>query len=437
MTDTQYTPTAHSNVVGGSSAARVLACPASVKLIQTMPPQAESSYAAEGTALHNAIEHCLYEGLELEGVQELAGEEFYGIKLTADMVEGGLVPAWQMFWDYVDRIEAEDESEFIFAVEQSVHFPGIGDAFGTADIIGHTSKRSVVWDWKFGKGVVVSAKENKQQMYYACGSSNTAQAPFLPKSIGEWENAPDDWAVDLIIAQPFIHEEPSVWTTNPVQLEDFEIKLQGAVTEALEAEDPRVARGDHCRWCTASPICPMYRQVGERLAALVNGEREPGTVQEVAEADMTEVEGPEPEVLAKAITPDLLAEWLLKADIVELWANSVRGLAMSEAEAGRPPAGLKLVEKVGNLAYTSPATADKMLGNKGLTAVERRKIAPITPTQANALLKKKGKKLLTDRQALRPKTGVVLAPLDDKRPAVKTVADKAAAVAEKLLHEPD
>jgi len=431
MTDAQYTPTAHSNVVGGSSAARVLACPASVRLIQTMPPQAESSYAAEGTALHNAIEHALYEGLELEGVQELAGREFYGIKLTSDMVEGGLVPAWQMFWDYVDRIEAEDESEFIFAVEQSVHFPGIVDAFGTADIIGHTSKRSVVWDWKFGKGVVVSAKENKQQMYYACGSSNTAQALFLPKAIGEWENAPDDWLVDLIIAQPFISEEPSVWPTNPVQLEDFEIALQDAVKEALGAEDPRVARGDHCRWCTASPICPLYRQVGEKLAALVGGDKTPANVQEAKEAAIVD------EDLAPGlVTPAQLAQWLAKADIVEQWAKSVRGLAMSEAEAGRPPAGMKLVEKIGHLAYTSPNTADKLLANKGLTASERRVVKPITPTQANALLKKKGKKLLTDRQALRPRTGVTLAPLDDERPAVQTVADKATAIAEKLLPDP-
>ena len=35
---------AHSNIVGGSTAKRVIACPASVKLCQKMPPQLESEH---------------------------------------------------------------------------------------------------------------------------------------------------------------------------------------------------------------------------------------------------------------------------------------------------------------------------------------------------------------------------------------------------------
>ena len=45
----------HSNIVGGSTAKRVIACPASVKLCQKMPPQLESEHAARGTLLHNVM----------------------------------------------------------------------------------------------------------------------------------------------------------------------------------------------------------------------------------------------------------------------------------------------------------------------------------------------------------------------------------------------
>lgn len=51
--------TAHSNVVGGSTAKRVMNCPGSVALCDTMPPKPSSKYADEGTLLHNIISEVL------------------------------------------------------------------------------------------------------------------------------------------------------------------------------------------------------------------------------------------------------------------------------------------------------------------------------------------------------------------------------------------
>ena len=49
----------HSNVVGGSTAKRVIACPGSVKLVQKMPPQPSSVHADRGTMLHDVISRIL------------------------------------------------------------------------------------------------------------------------------------------------------------------------------------------------------------------------------------------------------------------------------------------------------------------------------------------------------------------------------------------
>ena len=46
---------AHSTIVGGSSAERVINCPGSVKLAQQMPPQIESDDMKEGTRRHDLI----------------------------------------------------------------------------------------------------------------------------------------------------------------------------------------------------------------------------------------------------------------------------------------------------------------------------------------------------------------------------------------------
>ena len=56
----------HSNIVGGSSAKRVINCPASVALVAKMPPQAESEHAARGTLLHNVIAEILEFGKKPE-----------------------------------------------------------------------------------------------------------------------------------------------------------------------------------------------------------------------------------------------------------------------------------------------------------------------------------------------------------------------------------
>jgi hypothetical protein len=46
---------------GGSAAHRWLACPGSVVLCATLPPQRESEAMAEGTRAHALLEHCLRE----------------------------------------------------------------------------------------------------------------------------------------------------------------------------------------------------------------------------------------------------------------------------------------------------------------------------------------------------------------------------------------
>ena len=45
----------HSSIVGGSTAKRVISCPASVKLVAKMPPKPSSVHADRGTLLHDAI----------------------------------------------------------------------------------------------------------------------------------------------------------------------------------------------------------------------------------------------------------------------------------------------------------------------------------------------------------------------------------------------
>ena len=135
---------------GGSVAARVLRCPASVGLIEKVPAYLRkvSAYAERGTALHTAMALLIDNARSLDG---LAGETFSGYTITRDDVETALRPAYA----YVDALLDTPGAEFY--LEQRVAFPTIPGAFGTADLLVRIGATVHVVDFKFGAGVRVLA----------------------------------------------------------------------------------------------------------------------------------------------------------------------------------------------------------------------------------------------------------------------------------------
>jgi len=428
----QLTPTKHSTRVGGSYSGRVIACPASLKLVKKMPEKPAGEYADEGTALHNCVEHCIASGFMSTDESDLAnlvGEEFYGYTMTTEQIDEAIQPALKQFDDYFAKLEEEDGDVLAYKLETEVIMPGIEGAFGTADIIMVTPKRSVVWDWKFGAGVYVECKENSQMMFYGRAAGYSAPGQFWPDGdVNAEDPDADDWPVDLVICQPRINaDKPSVWTTDFGRLEQFRQDLIKKLDEAENAEEPSWARGEHCRWCNAKPICPMYKDTAMKLA----------DAKERMAGDNPEAELPMPP--KTPFTKKDLAKWMHAADIVEAWAKSIGELVMDEAKAGRAPKGFKLVEKLGNTAYVEDdnLSIDRLLGRRGLKIGERRKPwVPITPTQAIKLMKKVGK-AFPDGYTERRVTGVVLVPKDDPRPRVKSTGEKAQIAGEEYQKRKD
>ena len=76
---------------GGSVAARVLRCPASVGLVEKVPAhlRKSSAYADRGTALHSAMALLIEEKRRID---DLVGETIDGYTITIDDVETALRP---------------------------------------------------------------------------------------------------------------------------------------------------------------------------------------------------------------------------------------------------------------------------------------------------------------------------------------------------------
>ena len=96
----------HSNIVGGSSAKRVMACPGSVALVQQMPPKPSNSHADQGTLLHNVISE--YLGKDSVPLQSFVGYMYADQELTLELMEEKLLrwfcrlAAWCVWLDRPD-----------------------------------------------------------------------------------------------------------------------------------------------------------------------------------------------------------------------------------------------------------------------------------------------------------------------------------------------
>jgi len=125
---------AHSRF-GGSVAARILRCPASVGLVEKVPAYLHkvSAYAERGTALHTAMALLIDNARSLD---DLVGESIDGYTIARDDVENALRPAYA----YVDALLDTPGAEFY--LEQRVIFPTIPGA-GQMPSVGQISRRSI------------------------------------------------------------------------------------------------------------------------------------------------------------------------------------------------------------------------------------------------------------------------------------------------------
>lgn len=355
----------HSNIVGGSTAKRVLACPGSVALVQQVPPKPSSSYADEGTLLHNTIAAILETGKKPE---DFLGTFYNGVELTEDRLERKLLPALAA----LDEIDPDGLMEY--AVEQVVGFgdvlPGV---FGSADLVGRIGNRGILLDWKFGDGVAVEAEENPQALFYTAAALRTEATRWAFEGVDE---------VEVIIVQP-----PQVkrWVTSLDRVRRFEAELILAVRAAQQPDAP-LSAGDHCRWCAAKSICPLVSGAVERA------KREN----------------------IKAVNIDRLTEALASIDLLEGWIKDAREMAKELLEAGVDVPGWKLVPKRATRQWVDEKKALTALTEAGCSAEELTELK--SPAQVEKVLKKR-KIDMPEGLIVAVSSGDTLAPADDPRPA--------------------
>ncbi len=371
----------HSNIVGGSTAKRVINCPGSVALVAKMPPKPSSKYADEGTLLHNVIAEIVMSG---QPPEHYLGTKYEDQTLTQELIDDKLKPALAA----LDQIDPKQEMEI--EAETSVDFgdllPGV---FGSTDLIGRLGTRAVVLDWKFGDGVAVEVEENPQLMFYAAAAMRTPAAQWAFEGVTE---------IEMVIVQP-----PAVkrWVTTPERIAAFELQLVQAV-KASEKPNAKLEVGDHCRWCAAKPVCPQMTGAVDRAL----------------------------QTKLQAIDTQMLGSYLANADMLEQWITDLRALAFAMLESGAPVPGYKLVAKRATRSWTDETKAKAEL-LKSLPESEVVEMSVISPAKAEKALKKR-KIGLPDDLVVAISSGNTLASADDPRPEVILLGKQLTAALSKL-----
>jgi len=371
----------HSNIVGGSTAKRVMGCPGSVALCAKMPPRPSSVYADLGTLLHNAVAQVLDQGVTPES---LLGMKYQDQVLTQDHIDNKLHVALNLLGEIDPKLEME------YAVETEVGFGDfLPNVFGSCDLLGRIGNRAIVLDWKFGDGVAVGVEENEQLLFYAAAAMRTPSVAWVFDGATE---------IECVIVQP-----PSVkrWITTVDRVKIFENNLVASVKES-QKKNADLSAGEHCRWCAAKPICPKMTGAVERALQ---------------------------EQLA-SLNADMIGGYLKNCDLLEQWITDLRALAHQMLEADKPVPGWKLVNKRATRQWANDDQAADVLA-KVIPEAELYVTKLITPAVAEKVLKKLGDKL-PDDLVIAVSSGSTLAREEDPRPAVVQIGKQLVAALSKI-----
>ena len=238
-----------------------------------------------------------------------------------------------------------------------------------------------VIDFKYGKGVPVSAEDNAQLKCYALG----AYLAFSPLY--------DIQKITLVIYQPRLNNYSS-WSLTTTELLTWADKtLRPAAAQAIRG-DGDFACGAWCRFCKAKAVC--RKRAEENLA--------------LARYDFARPE---------TLEPDEINVILSKVDGLISWAEDIKNYALQQALNGAVWDDWKVVEGRSVRRFRDETQAAQTLEAAGISPYERR-MKTLSEIEKE-LGKRRFSELLSD-QIIKPTGKPTLVSRADKRPEITTAA---------------
>lgn len=386
MSEINHQERAHARL-SGSVASTFTKCTAAPTLWKGRERKA-TAFTREGTAAHELADAILTGAYVPVGEIEVEGEM---VPITPEMVSA--------VQDYVTHVDALREGAEWHAIEQRFTLDKLWPEgspepmFGSSDYAGVFGHILDILDFKYGKGVPVSAINNSQGLYYATG-------------VWLWlcENRPDlaekITTVRISICQPRITEELSTWTIPLIDLLMWGDEVLKRAVDDIVAGNTKYAAGSHCMFCLGKGVCPELANEAMKAAKHVFPPPDPATM---SDAD--------------------IGEALEKAELMSMWMSGVRTEAETRLKNGKVVPGWKLVVKRAYRQWMDDTLVlDRLREHNVPESLVMTAPELLSPAQVEKVLKSikvNGKELLDDL-IVQPEAGTTIVPASDKRPAVVT-----------------
>lgn len=392
--------TSHS-AVGASSCSRWSKCPGSIRLIARSPAQPSSRYADEGSVAHILAEETLKTYLEQEVIcgetksvrlfptepdySPVGDEVEYGdnvITITEEMCEAVHVYVTTILTDWNKMPTAKLYLEHHFELEDVD-----AEAYGTVDtcLVDWNSGVIKVYDFKYGRGIVVEVFQNEQMGYYALGALQYLDGAAVN-------------SIELVVVQPRAwHKEGPVRRWNPTigEMGMFRNALINAINATREPDAPLHA-GEHCGFCPAKILCPEIKRYANEKAKI--------------DFAPDKVTVPDP----VALTTEELIPLCKAASVVKDLFDQAMHELKRRLEKGEEVKGFKIVKRRSNRRWrAAEEVVSRFEPIAGDTIFKERSLK--TPAQLEKLL---GKELVA-KYSFKPDTGYTISTDSDPRPEIE------------------
>lgn len=379
-------------LLSASGAHRWLVCTPSARLEEQLP-DTSSDAAHEGTVAHALCETLLRKALHNEPKTKPA------YKKAVDRIKAD--PLYQQEMDrcaeeYVDQVLSSSlqfDSEPVSYVEKTVDFsPWVPEGFGTADCILIGGDTLHLIDFKYGKGVPVSAEDNPQLMLYALGAVNDFRLLYAPEKIR------------LTIVQPRIDHTNS-WDCTIEYLEAFGENVKKIAAVAYEGGGKFNPGEDQCRFCRARSTCRARAEENISLAGFTK-------------------------LMPPLLTPEEVGGYLKIGEDVAAWLADLKAWALSESLAGHEIAGWKAVEGRGSRDWTDQDAAFQTLISAGTPEAMLYERKPLSLAQIEKVVGKAAFADTVGEYVVKKPGKPTLVKASDKRPAITNTITAADAFGE-------
>lgn len=363
-------------VLSASGAEKWLNCPPSARLEESYP-DTSSPYAKEGTLAHEIAEFKARNYF----IETLPKRTFTS-KLNKfkkdELYQNEMDEYTESYLEYIKEVAMKYPSKPYIALEKKIDFSKyVPDGYGTCDCIMIHGNDMHIIDFKYGKGVQVSAENNSQLMLYALGALEAYSMLYQIET------------VHLSIFQPRLDN-----------ISCFEISAANLLSWAVGEVEPKAKlaydgigdfkAGEHCRFCKAQAQC---RAKAESIISVFPVKEEPAL-----------------------LTDDEIGLILAKAKELVSWSNAVEDYALNAILSGKEIQGWKAVEGRSVRVFSDADKAFEKIVESGTPEEMLYERKPLSLSQIEKLLGKKEFESIVSSFVIKPQGKPTLAPSDDKRP---------------------